>query len=376
VKECNRSTDFREAPQAGSFRCSLRDRSPERNLIVSHLKILPLEQDPDLGRDYLDERSLQIGHVLPPNDKLLSEYFPAEKSYIVLQGKRPVALFSYYPGVHKAVALSRFRLVADSKVALGYALKAIEETALAQERFIVRTTVFGYAKDRVEALKKFGYRIGASLPETVSLGGRRFDYHFIYKDLTGRYHFDAKRSYAKPGLYPSVEVAKAKSPKLKVRGYRPEDRLGLDKFASHPMVIRGIGSGLFEGLYPWRSGTYQEMVDSGRVYPLVCEDEATGEPVGCIDLYRQSQDVMQHCMGLGMYVKPEYQEIGVGTLLTESVKTLARRLHLSRVWLSVFEGNAPAERLYRKAGFVECGKVPGWLQEGYVTEVFMTLKLE
>ena len=60
----------------------------------------------------------------------------------------------------------------------------------------------------------------------------------------------------------------------------------------------------------------------------------------------------------------------------EASKTLAMRLHLGRVWLSVFEGNSPALALYRKTGFEESGRVPGWLQEGYVDEVFMTLKLE
>jgi RimJ/RimL family protein N-acetyltransferase len=172
-----------------------------------------------------------------------------------------------------------------------------------------------------------------------------------------------------------VEVTKAKDPKLKVRGYHPEDRSELDRFASHPMVIRGIGSGLFEGLYPWMPGSYQQMVDSGKVYPLACVDESTGEPVGIVDLFKQTQDVMQHTMVVGIYVKPEYQGIGVGTMLMENMKTLAKRLHLSRVWLTVFEGNTPAERLYRKTGFVECGNVPGWLQEGYVSEIFLTLKL-
>jgi ribosomal protein S18 acetylase RimI-like enzyme len=81
-------------------------------------------------------------------------------------------------------------------------------------------------------------------------------------------------------------------------------------------------------------------------------------------------------MLVGMYVKPEYQGLGVGTLLMESMKTLARRLHLANVWLSVFDGNTTAERLYRKSGFVGCGKVSGWLQEGYVTETYMTLKLD
>lgn len=354
---------------------SLRGRDTNRVQMVFRLKIIPLEQEIEVARDYLNERSLQVGHIHPLNEKLCSEYFPSDKSYLVLQGKRPVAMFSYHPGIHKAVTLARFRIVMDSKLGLKEALKAIEETAVAQERFIVRTTVFGYAKERLQALRAFGYRIGASLPETVSLNGQRFDYHFVYKDLTGRYRFQVRRSYAKPGLYPSVQVAKAIATKLKVRGYRPEDRAGLDKFVVHPMVIRGIGSGLFEGLYPWTPGTYQQMVDAGRVYPIVCEDEAASEPVGILDLFRQPADVMQHSMSLGMYVKPEYQGIGVGTMLLENMRTLAKRLHLSRVWLSVFEGNTPAEHLYKKTGFVECGKVPGWLQEGYVSEVFMTLRL-
>ena len=48
------------------------------------------------------------------------------------------------------------------------------------------------------------------------------------------------------------------------------------------------------------------MVTKGHVYAIVCEDETTGEPVGILDLSKQSADVMQHSMGLGMMVKPEY----------------------------------------------------------------------
>jgi len=310
------------------------------------------------------------------NDRVSSEYFPSDKSYLVLQGKRPVALFSYQPGVHKAVALARFRVVADLKIGLKEALRAIEETAMAEERFIVRTTVFGYLKQRTKELGSLGYRVGASLPEAVSLNGRRFAYNFLYKDLTNRFHFDVKRSYAKPGLYPSEEVAKAKNPVLKIRGYRSEDRVGLDKFAGHPMVIRGLGSGLFEGSYPWTPGPYQQMVDSGRIHALVCLDETTSELVGSLDLYKHSEEVMQHSMSMGMFVKPEYQGIGVGGLLMDGMTFLAKRLNLSSVWLSVFEGNTVVEHLYKRNGFVECGKVPGWLQEGYVSEVFMTLKLD
>jgi len=108
----------------------------------------------------------------------------------------------------------------------------------------------------------------------------------------------------------------------------------------------------------------------------VCEDELIREPVGVVDLFGSSAQVMQHSMGTGIYVRADYQGLGVGTMLMEASKTLAMRLHLGRVWLSVFEGNSPALALYRKTGFEESGKVPGWLQEGYVDEIFMTLKLD
>jgi len=313
---------------------------------------------------------------MPVSDKLFNEYFPPEKSFLLSHGKRAEALFSYFRGEHKGSPLARFRIATGSKIGLREGVGKVEMTALAQEKLIVRTNVFGYDKEGLAALRSLGYRLFASLPETVSLNGRRYDWHFVCKDITNRYSFNVKRRYAKPGLYPIVYVKKAQKPSLKVRGYQPEDKATLDRFAGHPMVIRGIASGVFDGLLPWPPGGYQQMVDAGLVYPIVCVDETSGEPVGILDLHRQTPDVMQHVMKLGMYVKPEYQGMGVGTMLMQAMKIMAMRLNLTRVWLSVYEGNTPARRLYKKAGFVECGKLPGWLQEGYVSEIYMTLKLD
>lgn len=340
------------------------------------MQIIPLERNIELGRDFLNESPIDAGHVLPLNDSLFREYFPPQSSFLVLKGTKPEALLSIRSGRQKAAPFANFALVSRSHFGTKAAVEKIEETAVAWEKMVVRTRVFGYDVKELQALKALGYRVGASLPETVSLDGRRYDWHVLYKDLSSRYSSNIQRPYAKPGLYPTVEASKAKNPKLHVRGYRPEDRAGLDKFATDEMVIRGIGSGVFEGLYPWVPGSYQEMVNAGRLFPLVCEDETSGQLVGTIDLFKQPQDVMQHTMGVGMFVKPDYQGIGVGTMLMESMKTLAKRLNLASIWLSVFEGNTPAERLYRKTGFVECGKVPGWLQEGYVKETFMILKLD
>ena len=292
-----------------------------------------------------------------------------------MKGKSIDAIFSYHTGRDKHVPTARFRVVTDSLLGLKGATRVVEETALAGEKMVVTTTVFGYDRKRLQALRALGYTVGASLPGTVCLEGRRFDYHILFKDLRAAYKSKRRRSYAKPGLYKQVEVEKAKTPKLKIRGYKREDRLLLDKFITHHNVIRGIASGVFEDLYPWPLGGYQQRVDFGHVFPIVCEDELICEPVGTVDLSKDSAEVMQHSMSLGVVVRAEYQGLGVGTMLMEAARTLAEvasRKNLARR----FDGNTPAQNLYRKAGFEESGRVPGWLQEGYVDEIFMTLKLD
>lgn len=340
------------------------------------MRITALDQDTTAGRDYLNERSLQVGHVLPPSESLFKEYFPVGNSFLLHKGRAVDGLFSYLPGRDKRAPIATFRLITDTLTGLKEAIGRIEDTAVAEEKLIVRTRVFGYDRKRLQALKVMGYKTGASVPEVVSLDGKRFDLHFLYKELDNRYRFQVRRSYAKPGLYPTVDVEKPKNPKFRVRGYRREDRPLLDKYATHLNVIRGIAGGVFEGLLPWTPGIYQEWVDNRTVFPVVCEDESNGEPVGLLDLFKSGPEVMRHVMVLGMYVRAEYQGLGVGTLLMEAMATLAKRLHLSRVMLSVFEGNIPAEKLYQKTGFIECGKLPGWLQEGYVNEVYMVLQLD
>jgi RimJ/RimL family protein N-acetyltransferase len=340
------------------------------------LRLAPLDQDVDAGRKYLNERSLQIGHVLPLSEETFKEYFPEKNSFLLYSVRAVDALFTFRPGQEKWTPRADFRIVTDSPAALKEAARRIEDTAVAQERLVLRTRIFGYDRKRLQAFKSLGYKIGASIPGAVSLDGKQFDLHYLYKELDDRYHQSIRRNYSKPGLYQIQEVEKAKNQRLKIRGYRKEDRPFLNRAASHLNVIRGIANGVFEGTVPWSSGSYEEWFDKRRVFPIVCEDESISEPVGILDLSKLDPDVMQHTMTLGMFVRADYQGLGVGTLLMDAMKTLAKRLHLSRVMLTVFEGNTPAEKLYRKSGFVECGSVPGWLQEGYINETYMALRLD
>ena len=340
------------------------------------MRLTTLDQDINAGRKYLNERSLQIGHVLPLSEEIFREYFPERNSFLLYSVRAVDALFSFHSGREKRTPRADFAIVTDSLAGLKEAVGRVEDIAVAQEKLVLRTRIFGYDRKRLQALKALNYKVGASIPGAVSLDGKRFDLHYLYKELNDSYRFTIRRSYAKPGLYPILGVDRAKNQRLVLRGYRKEDRPFMNKAATHLNVMRGIASGVFEGSVPWSPGTYEEWFDKHRVFPIVCEDESIGEPVGLLDLSRVDPDVMQHVMILGMYVKAEYQGLGVGTLLMDAMKTLAKRLHLSRVMLTVFEGNVPAEKLYAKAGFVECGKLPGWLQEGYINEIYMALQLD
>jgi hypothetical protein len=94
-----------------------------------------LSSDIDAGRDFLNKRRLQIGHVLPLNDKLFNQYFPIEQSFLLYHGKKAVALFSYSPGSHKGAPNARFRVVSDSRLGL---LEAVFEGNESAERLYTK----------------------------------------------------------------------------------------------------------------------------------------------------------------------------------------------------------------------------------------------
>ncbi len=214
------------------------------------MRLTPVDQDINAGRKYLNERSLQIGRVLPLSEEVFKEYFPERNSFLLYSVRAVDALFSFRSGREKWTPLADFVIVTDSLAGLKEAVERVEDTAVAQEKLVLRTRIFGYDRKRVQALKALDYKIGATVPGAVSLDGKRFDLYYLYKELGNRYRFSIHRSYAKPGLYPILDVDKVKNQRLKLIGYRREDRPLLNKAATHLNVIRGIANGVFERVGP------------------------------------------------------------------------------------------------------------------------------
>ncbi|MHA1665348.1 MAG: GNAT family N-acetyltransferase, partial [Candidatus Njordarchaeales archaeon] len=140
-------------------------------------------------------------------------------------------------------------------------------------------------------------------------------------------------------------------------------------------VYRTMGSGVFEGLLYVNRETIWQNVLRKKLYTLTCIDEKKGIPMGFLSLSLYDEDVLKGVANLGMLVDERYHGLGAGSLLMEKAILLAKRLHLRLLSLSVFNVNPAGIRLYKKFGFVEHGRYPGWFQNGYIEEIFMSKKL-
>lgn len=104
-----------------------------------------------------------------------------------------------------------------------------------------------------------------------------------------------------------------------------------------------------------------------------------GEIVGHAELRGGRIPAEMHRAGLGMGIERPHTGHGQGRRLLDACLDWARRVaELEHVDLGVFAGNEPAQRLYRRAGFVDVGvrREAFRLEDGRaVDDILMTLDL-
>ncbi len=117
-----------------------------------------------------------------------------------------------------------------------------------------------------------------------------------------------------------------------------------------------------------REAAYGEDVWIGRLGTLanttiVCE--CSGTPCGLVTLVRDERD---HRTGwlVGMWVAPSFRGSGAADRLVASVLEWAGQHGISTVRLHVADGNARAERVYRRHGFSRTGNVSAGQREGLI----------
>jgi putative acetyltransferase len=105
--------------------------------------------------------------------------------------------------------------------------------------------------------------------------------------------------------------------------------------------------------------------------------EADGKVVGNSSVTRYSRTSQSHLGMLGISVKADYRETGIGTEMMKVLIEESRKIGLKLLILDVFGTNDRARHVYEKAGFKEVGRVPGGLFRNgkYIDDVRMALQL-
>ena len=92
--------------------------------------------------------------------------------------------------------------------------------------------------------------------------------------------------------------------------------------------------------------------------------ELGDELIGNIDLTGSIRSKMNHTAMLGMGIKEQWRNQGVGRLLIESALNWSQHnSEIQLVWLDVYASNDLGCSLYKKTGFIESGRINGLFKE-------------
>jgi len=100
-----------------------------------------------------------------------------------------------------------------------------------------------------------------------------------------------------------------------------------------------------------------KSVESGRAVVVIAE--ADGKAVGQSNARKRSGR-LRHTAGLGVFVKKQYRNQGMGSMMMMMMMELenqARKIGVEILYLEVY-GVSPAVRLYERLGYREYGRLP------------------
>lgn len=107
-----------------------------------------------------------------------------------------------------------------------------------------------------------------------------------------------------------------------------------------------------------------------RQMRLVIEHD--GQAVGAVDLFEF--DPHNRRSGVGIIVDSQHRAQGLGHDALKALEQYAQQtLHLHQLWCSVTVDNEASLKLFRKAGYVECGLRREWIltSDGALDEILM-----
>ena len=139
--------------------------------------------------------------------------------------------------------------------------------------------------------------------------------------------------------------------------------MGVPEIAIHPMTPADLDEVMaiehLSYLTPWsRDAFASELLQRYTVYLVA---RAGQRVVG----YAGMHVIWEQAHVTNVAVHPEFRGRGVGERLMRELIRIAYRRGAARMTLEVRVGNAPAQALYRKLGFVT---EPGAVRKGYYTD--------
>ncbi len=142
---------------------------------------------------------------------------------------------------------------------------------------------------------------------------------------------------------------------LHLRGFTAQDFMDfINPFASEKAYIRIRRKKTVAQEREWLAGIKADIKKGNHVRVLLV---AGSRLVGVCDASRKSAECESGNVHFGLAVSKKYRGRGFGELLLRKTMALARKkLKPHRMWIDYVDGNGPAAKLYRKLGFVECGR--------------------
>jgi L-amino acid N-acyltransferase YncA len=118
-----------------------------------------------------------------------------------------------------------------------------------------------------------------------------------------------------------------------------------------------------------RHADMMKDVEKGRSVVVIAE--ANGKVVGMTNAKNRGGR-LRHTAGLGVFVRREHRDQGIGSEMMRELETQARRIGVEVLYLEVYS-ISPAIELYKRLGYTEYGRLPGGIKYrgGYVDIVSM-----
>ncbi|MGV6814964.1 MAG: GNAT family N-acetyltransferase, partial [Phycisphaerales bacterium] len=127
-----------------------------------------------------------------------------------------------------------------------------------------------------------------------------------------------------------------------------------DRMLTHPRCMRT----------PEQYEANAAKIADGEFYSLCAIDPDSGAIVGNAAFFFGARVKIAHVAGLAMGVLPEWQGLGLGSLLlNRAVEDMRKNPRILRLDLIVIDGNEHAKAMYERAGFVVEGHRDGAVRQ-------------